>query len=135
MSAIEPAPLPDYDLRDGRRLEVLESSVEQTFKRLSSHIHGIAREKGFYEKMAGYLNRGERIALIHSEASELLEADRKSVEPDKHCPEFPNHAIEMADIIIRVLDKAHAEDVDIGAAIVAKCRANAKRPYKHGKKF
>lgn len=42
--------------------------------KLSKHIHEINILKGFHE---GEKNTGEMLALIHSEVSEALEADRK----------------------------------------------------------
>jgi NTP pyrophosphatase (non-canonical NTP hydrolase) len=41
---------------------------------LSKEIHETAKSKGFYDKERNF---GEIIALIHSEVSEILEADRK----------------------------------------------------------
>lgn len=41
--------------------------------KLAELIHNNNKEKGFYE---GEKNTGEIIALIHSEVSEALEADR-----------------------------------------------------------
>jgi NTP pyrophosphatase (non-canonical NTP hydrolase) len=66
------------------------------------------------------------IALIHSEASEALEALRAD--------DIDNFAEEMADILIRVLDCASGMGFDIDAAVQAKLAKNRNRGYRHGGK-
>ena len=122
--------------------------------RLAKEIHKNNVDKGFYDKEEK--NIGEMIALIHSEASEALEADRKGnyAEMDEtlwndmnHDPAenyFP-HAFqeyckdtfedELADIMIRVMDLAHYKGIDLERHIQAKMRFNALREHKHGKKY
>ncbi len=99
---------------------------------LSKEIHKNAVRKGFWPK--GY-NLGEKLCLVHSEISEALEALRDETKPDKHCPEFSNFEIELADAVIRIMDIAAEKKVRLGEAIIAKHAANLKRPVKHGRKF
>jgi NTP pyrophosphatase (non-canonical NTP hydrolase) len=66
------------------------------------------------------------LALIHSEASEALEAFRKD---DKE-----NFIEELADVVIRVLDCAGGLGVDLDKAIAAKLEKNRHRGFKHGGK-
>lgn len=99
---------------------------------------------------------GDEIALIHSEASEALEAFRadgfsdlvrlaEGMYPPKSLtvalaadqgrigkPE--GVASELADIVIRVLDSAKRHGIDIEDAIVRKLNYNATRGYRHGGK-
>lgn len=73
-----------------------------------------------------------KIALMHSELSEMLEGVRKPG-PDSHCMQYTSEEIELADLMIRAADYAEARQLRLGHAIVAKMRFNASRPHKHGK--
>lgn len=121
---------------------------------LAKEVHANAHSKGFYDDGAG-LNTGERLALIHSEVSEALEADRKghfcnvrnihsvfdSLVNDEDYKTFFEQRIkntyedEMADIVIRVLDDCALKGIDIDGHVFAKMRYNSLREYKHGKKY
>lgn len=48
-------------------------------------------------------NKGELLALIHSEISEALEGERKGLMDDK-LPQYPMAPVEIVDAIIRGLD-------------------------------
>ncbi|KQC34003.1 hypothetical protein AAU57_12175 [Nonlabens sp. YIK11] len=121
--------------------------------KLSKKIHEINVKNGFYEDEK---NIGEMIALIHSEASEALEADRNnkysnalndtwntlngspSDEDFKYyfkelCKD--TFEDELADIMIRVMDLAAFKNIDLEQHIKAKMRYNSLREYKHGKKY
>jgi NTP pyrophosphatase (non-canonical NTP hydrolase) len=117
-----------------------EQLLINSFSWMAGKIAAYADEKGFWPKDQDgkdLRNFGECIALIHSEASEWLEAARKGKgsEPSEHIPSFTAEEEEAADIIIRVLDLAAHRKLRIGAAIIAKHAFNLTRPAKHGKKF
>jgi len=71
-------------------------------------------------------NKGELIALMHSELSEALEAVRKD-SMDSHLPTRKGVEVEMADTIIRIFDFCSAFNLDLGGAIVEKLRYNLDR--------
>ena len=91
-----------------------------------------AKAHGFHDEL---VEDGTRIALMHSELSEALEAIRKDLVSD-HIPEFSGVEEEMADVIIRIMDFSGLKKLRIGEAILAKMAYNETREYKHGgKKF
>lgn len=109
---------------------------------LAERIHANARAKGFWDhetivaidpvlgdveaRLANPSILPEKLALVHSEVSEALEALR-----DGDQAEFDD---ELADIVIRVLDIAAREGIDIQVAIENKIAKNALRPRMHGRK-
>lgn len=71
-------------------------------------------------------NKGEMIALMHSELSEMLEGVRKDKQDD-HLPEMKSEAVEMADLLIRAFDYIGAHGIDIDKAFWAKRKYNLTR--------
>lgn len=71
-------------------------------------------------------NFGELVALMHSELSEALEADRKGLMDDK-LPHRDGREVEFADCIIRILDAAAALGLDVAGAVIEKNRFNRQR--------
>jgi len=92
---------------------------------------------GFYDLEEGeQVNLGEKIALMHSELSEVLEVMRKDpTKESEKIPGFLQIEEEFADTIIRIADTCGARGWNLGGAIIAKHTYNVERPYKHGKKF
>lgn len=71
-------------------------------------------------------NKGELLALIHSEISEALEGERKDLMDDK-LPHRKMAEVELADAIIRILDYAGAFGYDLQGALDEKMAYNAQR--------
>jgi len=73
-------------------------------------------------------NRGELLALIHSEISEALEGERKNLSDDK-LPDYPMPVVEIVDAIIRELDYLQGfwPHVNIDEVFAAKMAFNATR--------
>lgn len=100
-------------------------------------IHQWAIEKGFWPTEGR--NTPEILALIHSEVSEALEAWRQ-VDCDvteiryRDDGKPEGFAVELADIVIRVLDLAESIGVDLEEVIALKHAYNQGRPYRHGKR-
>ena len=87
-------------------------------------------------------NKGELLALIHSEISEALEGERKNLMDDK-LPHRRAAEVELADAIIRILDYAGGFGYDLQGAFEEKMifnktredHTNEARKGKNGKKF
>lgn len=76
-------------------------------------------------------NKGELIALIHSEISEVLEGERKDLMDDK-LPHRKMAEAELVDAIIRILDYAAGFGYDLQGAFDEKMAFNDQREdHKH----
>ena len=71
-------------------------------------------------------NKGELLALVHSEVSEAMEGVRKNLMDDK-LPHRTMFEVELADTIIRILDMAGAYNLDLDGAIAEKIAYNSRR--------
>lgn len=71
-------------------------------------------------------NKGELLALIHSEISECLEGERKNLMDDK-LPHRKMAEVELADALIRILDYAAGFGYDLQGAFEEKIAYNATR--------
>lgn len=71
-------------------------------------------------------NKGELLALIHSEISEALEGERKNLMDDK-LPHRKMAEVELADALIRILDYCGGFGYDLQGAFEEKMAYNAQR--------
>ncbi len=101
---------------------------------LAAVLHETAVEKGFWDGEYNHDKIGNKLALVHSEVTEVLEAIRKSQGSEKVVEE-------IADIIIRILDVYAAmrneEQVlhSLDEVLHNKMEKNKKRPPLHGNLF
>jgi len=69
---------------------------------LAAMLHETAKEKGFWDGEYSHDKIGNKLALVHSEVTEVLEAIRKTKGSEQVVEE-------MADVIIRLLDVYFAQ--------------------------
>lgn len=96
---------------------------EKVITNYCNRAYEIAKSKGWHEEKR---ETGTLLALIHSEVSEALEADRKG--------DAENFVEELADVCIRIFDLCGSRNIDFGKAIESKMLKNEGRSYKHGGK-
>ncbi|MFP3470814.1 MazG nucleotide pyrophosphohydrolase domain-containing protein, partial [Micrococcus sp. SIMBA_144] len=103
----------------------IEKGANRTMKinQLCTEAFEIARSKGWHDQER---ETGTLLALIHSEVSEALEADRKG--------DQENFKEELADVCIRIFDLCGSRGIDLEQAILNKMEKNKGRSYKHGGK-
>ena len=97
---------------------------------------------GWWDQADNPLVVPTKIALVHSELSEALEAHRKDLMDDK-LPHHPGIAVELADAVIRILDLCGHLDIKLGSILAEKAKFNAtradhkpeNRQVKGGKKY
>ncbi|MDQ0414206.1 MazG nucleotide pyrophosphohydrolase domain-containing protein [Mesobacillus stamsii] len=90
---------------------------------LCKEAYKTAQSKGWHDEQ---METGTTLALIHSEVSEALEADRKG--------DVENLVEELADVCIRVFDFCGMNEYDLEHMILKKMEKNKYRSYKHGGK-
>lgn len=101
---------------------------------LAAILHETAKEKGFWDGEYNHDKIGNKLALVHSEVTEVLEAIRKS-KGSEHVVE------EISDVIIRLLDVYAAmrnqEQIthSLDEVLEKKININKERPRLHGNLF
>ena len=100
---------------------------------LQDLCHGLAAHSGWWggngkpDPRDNPMCFSQKLCLIHSEVSEAMEGDRKSL-PDDKLPHRAMREVELADALIRIFDLAGAYKMDLAGAIVEKLAFNQRRP-------
>lgn len=107
-----------------------------TINELVKEVHELAKSKGWYDDKESD-NVPTKIALIHSEVSEALEEFRNGkmgtwYKEGSAKPE--GFDIELADVVIRIMDLCGRLGIDLEKAVLTKHEYNKTRPYRHGGK-
>jgi NTP pyrophosphatase (non-canonical NTP hydrolase) len=111
------------------KFEITENQVAVLAK-IQETIHKSCIAAGWYEDLKTgepiKRNMGEVLMLMVTELSEAMEGHRKNLNDD-HLPARPMVEVELADCIIRILDTAGAEGLDVAGAIREKFAYNQTR--------
>jgi len=104
----------------------------QAWMHVEYAVHKTAQDKGWWDTPR---EDGTCIALMHAELSEALEAFRKGGfhESDDKI-HHPAVTVELADVVIRIMDYCAYNQLDIAQALVEKAQYNETREYRHGGK-
>jgi len=124
----------DDDSAESITIEEIQNFALETaargFQYIQAIVHKTANDAGWYKDPATgqpiERNFGEAVALMHSELSEALEANRKHLMDDK-LPHLPGEVVEFADAVIRIMDTCAARGYDLAGAIVEKNEYNRQR--------
>lgn len=111
----------------------MKHQIQMNLNDLSKKVHA-TNIKWWQDPTTGLpikRNKGELIALMHSELSECLEGERKNLMDDK-LPHRKMAEVELVDTIIRILDYAAGFGYDLQGAFDEKMAYNAIREdHKH----
>ena len=106
---------------------------------LAKRVHDTATKKGFWDYMYAnvepqgdtFIFFAKQIAMIHSEATEVLEALRKHKGPDEVVEELADIIIRVVDLYQGLVNAGEAED-SLDDVITRKTIVNSNRPKMHG---
>ena len=115
---------------DESGMTAFESTALNGIRAMQKLVNKTSVDAGWYtDRQTGApitRNFGEVVALMHSELSEALEADRKGLMDDK-LPHRDGREVEFADCVIRIMDTCEALGLDLAGAIIEKNRYNKTR--------
>ena len=120
---------------DGEEVgSVYDPDFIEAFNRIADKIHETSCGQGFWQD-GDSRNIGEVLAELHSEISEALECLRDGNPPDKNVTSMSGGEVQLADVLILLMDIARGYGFNIAEAALAKMKFNEGRAYLHGKQF
>ena len=119
---------------------VERDDIARALDAMSNMVYQVNLANGWFEDERTV---GDDIALLHSEASEMLEAyrdgglaDQTQERAESGSPPKPEgFGSEAADVLIRLLDTCLRRDVDLAWEFGRKLEYNATRGNRHGGKL
>lgn len=93
---------------------------------VACHGHSITAGWWIPGEENNVVTMASKIALIHSELSEMLEGLRKG-HMDEHLPHRAAEEVEAADVFIRLMDYCGARKLNIVDAVIEKMEYNLQR--------
>lgn len=108
--------------------------TENSLDSLAKEVHVTAYDKGFWDGEWTEEKFMTKLALVHSEVTEILEAVRKEKGHDQVLEE-------AADVLIRLVDFVHAYkylnevETSFDNVVQLKIEKNKMRPHLHGVRF
>jgi NTP pyrophosphatase (non-canonical NTP hydrolase) len=104
---------------------------------LAEDLHRVAKSKGFWDNYEDAPNEFicTKLALIHSEVTEVLEAIRKNKSEDEILDEFADIIIRTLDLYAGMNENWFIEYKSLDFAMSRKRQKNLSRPQLHGNKF
>lgn len=126
---------PHHDAPDAiRHLFSAERMMKifEGFEAATELSHGVSNLRGWWKDREGRDLTGNplivptKIALMHSELTEALEAHRTGAN-DSHLPHCDGFPVELADLLHRVFDVAGAFGLDLATVYAQKGKFNAQR--------
>ena len=116
-------------------LTPVESAFLEAWSDFAREVYDTAESKGWHEESSGNLYvEATKLALIGVEVSESIQKLREGNPLDEKI-QMPAVSVELADVIIRVMDLDIDMFYNLGRAVIAKARYNKTRPYKHNRRF
>jgi NTP pyrophosphatase (non-canonical NTP hydrolase) len=101
---------------------------------MARRVHLIAKNKGFWEGEVTYDKIGNKLALVHSEVTEVLEAIRKDQGGEKVVEEMADIIIRLVDLYQAMINTGQIKD-SLDFVLEKKIMKNMERPALHGNKF